>query len=214
MHKGCLQNVFAFSKHWLPVPCYYFFLFNNYHKYTTNSAYCFNREESREFYKMKRGHENLYKIKGGHEQKNLESRDVNYIPNFVSCNPRLFAVDTCLLVSSPSLTVLKNECNKEINKLQVWFSANELQINPEKSAIIVIPSKLTALTTNLSMFYNERPIKCFESSKYLGVNLDYKLNFKSHICIIENKVARSVGICFLLFCFNYSYIVGFLQLGM
>ena len=37
---------------------------------------------------------------------------VNDIPNSVSCNPRLFADDTCLLVSSPSLTILENECNK------------------------------------------------------------------------------------------------------
>ena len=97
-------------------------------------------------------------------------------------------------MSSPSLTVLKNECSKETKKLQIWFSANELQINPEKSAVIVIPSKLTAPTTNLSVFYNQRSINCFETSKYLGVNLDNKYNFKSHICIIENKVARSVGI--------------------
>ena len=119
---------------------------------------------------------------------------VNDIPDFVLCNPRLFADNTCLLVSSPSPTVLENECNKKMNKLQIWFSANELQINLEKSAIIVIPSTLTAQTTNLSIFYNKRPINCFESSKYLGVSLDNKLNFKSHICIIENKAARSVGI--------------------
>ena len=187
-------NVFAFSTHWVPVPFYYFFRFNNYHKYTTNSAYYFNREESREFYKMKRGRENLYKTKGGHEQKSLRSRDVNDIPNSESSNPRVFAVDTCFLVSSLSLTVLENDSHKKINKLQIWFSANELQMNPEKFAIIVISSKLAAQTTNLSIFHNERPIKCFESSKYLGVNLDNKLNFKSHICIIENKVARSVGI--------------------
>ena len=74
-------------------------------------------------------------------------------------------------MSSPSLTVLENECNKQMNKLQTWISANELHINPEKSTIIVIPSKLTAQTTNLSIFYNESPINCFESSKYLGVNL-------------------------------------------
>ena len=109
------------------------------------------------------------------------------ILNSVSCDLCLFADDTCLLVSSPSLTVLENECNKEI-------SANKLQMNPEKSAIMVIPSKLTAQTTNLSIFNNERPINCFESSKYVGVNLDNKLNFKSHLCIIENKLTRSVGI--------------------
>ena len=78
-------------------------------------------------------------------------------------------------MSSPSLHVLENECSKEMNQLQIWFSANELQINPKISAIIVIPSKLTAPTTNLSTSYNERPINCFESSKYLGVNLDNKL---------------------------------------
>ena len=103
---------------------------------------------------------------------------VNNILNSVSCNSRLFADDTCLLVSSPSLTGLENKCNNEMNKLQIWFSANELHMNPEKSAIIVIPCKLTAQTTNLSIFYNERPINCFESSKYLGVNLDNKLKFQ------------------------------------
>ena len=154
---------------------------------------------------MKRGRENLYKAKGGHEQKSLGSRDVNDIPNSESSNPRVFAVDTCFLVSSLSLTVLENDSNKKINKLQIWFSANELQMNPEKFAIIVIPSKLAAQTTNLSIFHNERPIKCFESSKYLGVNLDNKPNFKSHICVIENKVARSVG-------FKASFVTYFLLL--
>ena len=155
---------------------------------------------------MKRDRENLYKIKGGHEQKSLGSRDVNDIPNSVSCNPRLFAVGTCFLVSSPSLTVLENECNKKNNKLQIWFSANELQINPEKFAIIVIPSKLTAQTTNLSIFHNERPIKCFEFSKYLGVNLDNKFNFKSHICIIAKTKWPDLSV------FKASFITYFLLL--
>ena len=90
-----------------------------------------------------------------------------------------------------------------MNKLQIWFGANELLINPEKFAIIVIPTKLTAQTTNPSIFYNERGINCFESSKYLGVNLGNKLNFKSQICIIENKVARSLAILSKL-CYLFS----------
>ena len=69
MQKRVLANVFAFSTHWVPVPCYYFFRFNKYHRCTPNSAYYFNREESREFYKMKRGRENLYKTKGGRDPK-------------------------------------------------------------------------------------------------------------------------------------------------
>ena len=144
----------------------------------------------------------------------------NDIPNSVSCN---FADDTCLLVSRSSLTVLENECNKQINKLQSWFSANKLQINPEKSAIIVIPSKLTAQTTNLSIFYYERSINCFESLKCFGLNINDKLNSKSHICIFENKVARSVSVlsrlCYLflssaLFMLYYSLIHPHLLFGL
>ena len=158
-----------------------------------------------QFVSVQNHHSSLKAINIGVPQGSLLGRllflvHVNDIPNSVSCNPRLFADDTCLLANSPSLTVLENECNKEMNKLQTWISANELQINLEKSAIIVIPSKLTAQTTNLSNFYNELPINCFESSKYLGVNLDNKLNFRSHICIIENKVASSVGILSKLRC--------------
>ena len=64
---------------------------------------------------------------------------------------------SCLLLSSrPSL---ENECNKEMNKLQIWFSATELQINPEKSAT-AISYKLTAQTSYLSIFYDKRPINC------------------------------------------------------
>ena len=38
---------------------------------------------------------------------------VNDIPNSASCIPRLFADDTCLLVSSPSLTVWKMNVTKK-----------------------------------------------------------------------------------------------------
>ena len=77
----------------------------------------------------------------------------------------------------------------------------------------MIPFKLPAQTTNLGISHNERPINCLESSKYLGVNFDNKLNFKFHIGIVKDKVAKSVGIlnklCYLfstsaLFLLHYS----------
>ena len=32
------------------------------------------------------------------------------------------------------------------------------------------------------------------SAKYLGITIDNKLSFKQHIILLENRVARSVGI--------------------
>ena len=43
------SNVFAFCAHWVPVSCYYFLPLSNNYKYTTHSAYCFDREGSRKF---------------------------------------------------------------------------------------------------------------------------------------------------------------------
>ena len=121
---------------------------------------------------------------------------VNDIPNAVSCSPRLFADDTCLLVSSPSPTVLENECNKEMHKLQTWISANELQINPEKSAIIVISSKLTAQTTNLSIFYNERPINCCDLKVRVGCQDRLCVNSDANETIAKWE-SRYVRKCYL-----------------
>ena len=47
--KTNAKRVFAFCMQWKPVPCYCFFPLNNYHKYTTYSAYYFNREGLRKF---------------------------------------------------------------------------------------------------------------------------------------------------------------------
>ena len=41
---------------------------------------------------------------------------------------------------------------------------------------------------------NDNPINIVSSTKYLGVFIDNKLNFKEHILTLENKIARSVGI--------------------
>ena len=55
------------------------------------------------------------------------------------------------------------------------------------------------------MTYNNNPIICLSSSKYLGVFIDDKLNFKSHIKHFVSKISRSIGILSKLrFLFNSS----------
>ena len=53
------------------------------------------------------------------------------------------------------------------------------------------------MNSNFSPFLhsnNDNPINIVSSTKYLGVFIDNKLNFKEHILTLENKIARSVGI--------------------
>ena len=117
------------------------------------------------------------------------------MPNATSCNPRLFADDTCLSVRNSTLSGLEYECNREMQKLYKWCCANELQINPEKSEALMIPSQISAPKTDLIITYNDSAIIiCIETSKHLGIKLDSKLNYKPHIALVENKVAIDLSV--------------------
>ena len=119
---------------------------------------------------------------------------VNDLTNATFCQPRLFADDTCLALNNSSLNALEVKCNCELRRLHNWCNANELQINPEKSTIIIFPPKLNLSRPEVNFIYNTSSISLCDSAKYLGVTIDITLNFKPHIIALEKRVSRSVGI--------------------
>ena len=119
---------------------------------------------------------------------------VNDLSNSTSCNLCLFADDTCLVVSNSSFSSLEQRCNAELENLKNWCNANKLQINPKKSISIYVPPKQNINEEKLKFLYNNCTFACYDSSNYLGVIIDNKLNFQSHIHTTENKGARAVGI--------------------
>ena len=97
---------------------------------------------------------------------------INDLPNAISSKSRLFADDTCIMLSDSSLPNLETKCNTEVNQLKNWCNTNKLQINPKKSNVLLITSKLNSPPLNLKICYDNSLIACQESSKYLGMNLD------------------------------------------
>lgn len=115
--------------------------------------------------------------------------------NAVTCTPRLFADDTCLVVKSPNSLSLQTAINDDLDKLYVWCCANKLTINPSKSEAVIIAPKLTKISDpHLTITCAGTPVNVASYSKYLGVLIDSKLNFKEQITVLENKISRSVGI--------------------
>ena len=119
---------------------------------------------------------------------------MNDLCNATKCNPRLFADDTCLFLSDSSLLNLELNCNIELQNLSNWCVANKLQINPQKSAVIIVTPRLNAPIPLINLSYNNSLISCYNSYKYLGITIDSKLSFKTHIEKITSKISRSVGI--------------------
>ena len=82
----------------------------------------------------------------------------------------------------------------ELRNVNEWILANKLTLNAEKSNLLIINPKLNSPPVNMNITCSPESIKSVNKAKYLGIYLDYELNFLDHIKIIKTKVARSIGI--------------------
>ena len=108
---------------------------------------------------------------------------INDLTNALESKPRLFADDTCLMISADNLPSVQNKIIAELQRLHIWCSVNKLTINLSKTSILIVPPKLNR-NINLQprhIVSNNIPIDIVNSVKYLGVYVDHQLNFKDHI---------------------------------
>ena len=103
---------------------------------------------------------------------------INDLPNAIISKPRLFADDRCLILNNPSASAPETASNLELHNLYKWCNANKLQINPKKSAVLTITSKLNSPKLDSNINYNAGPISCYESCNYLECILIVKCSLK------------------------------------
>ena len=90
--------------------------------------------------------------------------------------------------------------NKELTKLQNWFTANKLTINIKKSNFVLFQSARNKQKRLLNINILDHkinkyiPLEQKDYVKYLGVLLDSTLSWKPHIDYISKKVSRIVGV--------------------
>ena len=101
--------------------------------------------------------------------------------------------DTCLTVHYSNLSNLQTELNLELIRLSEWCKSNKLTINPSKSQLLVISPRMIELETDFDVLLNGTTVPLSNSVKYLGVTLDSKLTFESHIKILETNLSKAVG---------------------
>ena len=118
----------------------------------------------------------------------------NDIFNHFKSTPVLYADDTCLNVKAHKPDLLETLMNQEIEIARKWMLANKLTINTSKTKAMVISPKMKKSMFDYSIKCGESLISVQQNIKYLGLNIDDKLNFKEHIKIVERKVACAAGI--------------------
>jgi hypothetical protein len=120
----------------------------------------------------------------------------------------LFADDTNLLASKPTIEKLFSFINEEFRKVAYYFRAHRLVLHPDKTVYMLF-SNSNIVNWNAEIFIDnnnyteisvpnlEVPILCTNDLpdpkvKFLGVVLDPTLNFKKHIKTISSKISNAI----------------------
>ena len=116
---------------------------------------------------------------------------INDLPNASKFYIKLFADDTFLCAQNKDFSKLENEVNVELDKVFVWLASNKLTLNTEKSKYMIVTKKLDV--PEMSIKINDTSLKRCASYKYLGVIIDEKLKWNSHVDYISKKISKSCG---------------------
>ena len=91
-------------------------------------------------------------------------------------------------MSHKSVETMQNQVNCKMNQVGKWMNANKLTINYSKSNFMLFASKKKKRKFKLEI--NNNHITESESVKYLGVIIDNKLIWKTHIEHICSKIVK------------------------
>ena len=114
---------------------------------------------------------------------------INDLIDITKLSVKLFADDACLSYSCSNISSLEQIVNNELQIVNEWRMRNKLSVNFEKSNFMVFTRKKDKFNIQLTM--EGHKLEQVSETKYLGVILDCKLNWSSHINFIRNKISRA-----------------------
>ena len=126
---------------------------------------------------------------------------INDLPfSLQKCHVSMYADDTAISLSSKSIDDLQNDLNLDLLNLQDWLHANKLSLNVVKTQSLIIGSGPSIrMIENQpdappSFSIGDQDIEMITNTRYLGVQIDIKLNWGKHIDTIKTKANRALGL--------------------
>ena len=123
---------------------------------------------------------------------------INDLPNISNKSvPILFADDTTLSFNCSTINEANFVCSSKLDNFFKWSTANKLSVNKSKTYFIYHTfCQLDESSIKITM--NDHALEKFDEGMFLGVMIDRKLNFCSHIDYISAKISKSIGIIYKL----------------
>ena len=120
----------------------------------------------------------------------------SYAHDSINCKPQFFADNTCLVYSSLTPSMINTAMNQDLQNISIWFKANKLTVHPSKSNVLTINPKISKAPSIVNVTLNNIVLNQSNSVKYLGVIIDSKLNFDTHIKKLAHRISKTVEIMF------------------
>ena len=122
---------------------------------------------------------------------------INDLPECLkSTRRRLFADDTNLTASGPSITDIENAVNSDLQNLRNWLIANKLSLNVTKTEFMLIGSPQMIKSTSCSqpnILIENKRIQQVNQSKSLGITIDQHLSWKPNTENICKKITSGIS---------------------
>ena len=109
------------------------------------------------------------------------------------CKPFVFADDIQLLWSGEFQLsdVLQATINHDLSSLSNWMQVNKFSVNPDKTKAIVVRTNRSSIF-DLDLRMSGTAIEITNEIRCLGVIIDDKLSFESHVNVICSRVCQTL----------------------
>ena len=106
--------------------------------------------------------------------------------------PIFFADDSNLFQNGKNLEDIEMKINSELTEIAEWLKVNKLTLNINKTLCMLFSKKHNH--ADISIKLEDKLINRVSETKFLGVIIDDKLNWKAHISYISGKICRAIGV--------------------
>ena len=113
--------------------------------------------------------------------------------NLDHCKCILFADDTTIYITHKNLRYMEWCVQEDLNKLDDWFKANKLTLNALKSNCMLFDRKCKS-STKVSLKINDITLPKVQSTKFLGVWIDEKLDWTEHTNKLILKLKKNMNL--------------------
>jgi hypothetical protein len=108
--------------------------------------------------------------------------------------PVMYADDVSVILTASNEVALKTQMSRTLDFMIKWFPANGLSLNTDKTNIIQF-SPSNRQYNRIHLMYHSNSLPAVDSIKFLGLELDNHVKWKSHIRKILPKLS---GACYVI----------------